>query len=180
MKTSAAALPLLGLAAALALPTTGLADIRHYHGGTRIGLSIGFGDVHGRHHHGHHRHHHHGLFHPGHWDWSHSHHRHPHHRHHGSHFGFSYNPLFAPAWYSSYPAYRDRDYGRTVVIRERAPEPVRASTYAPVWSPGGGWQTHGRFQSAPMPLTATGGLRDARSAEQLQQIYGSQGASLTR
>ena len=172
-KNPAAVLTVLGLAAAFAFPATSHADIRHYHGGTRIGLSLGVGNIHGHHHHGRH----HSLFHPSHSSWA---HRHRHHHHHGSHFDFSYSPLFTPVWYSSYPLYRDSDYGRTVIIRERAPEPVRASTFAPVWSPGGGWQTHGYFQSAPTPLIAPGGLRDARSAEQLQQIYGSQGAALAR
>jgi hypothetical protein len=151
-------------AIALSLTSSAFADIRSYHGG----FSIGIGN-----HQGHHRHHspHHGHGY---------HHGFGGHRYNHGYLGLGYGSIFHPAYFGSNystPAYAVEE--RTVVVRERAPKPLRASTYAPTWKPGG-WKTHPWYRSRPAVVTTPDTLRDARSSAQLQQIYGDQAAALAR
>ncbi len=149
-------------AAATLLTTSASADIRSYHGG----FTIGIGGHHGHHHHdfGHHR------------GFGHNQHRYNH-----GYLGLGYSSIFHPAYFASNyssPAYTVEE--RTVVVQERAPKAPRASTYAPTWTPGGGWKTHPWYRSRPSVVTAPDTLRDARSSTQLQQIYGDQATALVR
>ncbi|ATC65145.1 hypothetical protein CMV30_14940 [Nibricoccus aquaticus] len=154
-------------AAATLLTSSAFADIRSYHGGFTIGVGG---------HHGHHRDH-------GHHHHSFGHHRgfgHSNYYNHG-YLGLGYSSIFHPAYFASdysSPAYSVEE--RTVVVQERAPKAPRTSTYAPSWTPGGGWKTHPWYRSRPSVITVPDTLNDARSSAQLQQIYGEQASSLTR